>query len=120
MIYTVTYTYDNPSGAGPFKGRMDTKAPSKRGDSIMAPFGWATVKSCRRKPGAAEEAKADPCDTTLDEACRCAEAFADKELMPQTVYRNAESGGWWHTNPFASFLGRSEVFCTYLGKRYHG
>lgn len=47
MKYRTTYTYDNPRGAGPFKGAMTTEKQYKRGDSIAAPFGSATVKSSR-------------------------------------------------------------------------
>lgn len=46
-MYRVTYTYDSPSNAGPFKGRMLTDTKHAKGDSIRAPFGMATVVSCR-------------------------------------------------------------------------
>lgn len=47
MKYKVTYTYDNPSCAGPYKGSTTSDVPYKRGDNIRAAFGAATVKSCR-------------------------------------------------------------------------
>lgn len=43
---------------------------------------------------------------------------ADTYGLPQTVYRNADSAGWAHTHPFASFLARSEVFVTVLNSNY--
>ncbi len=46
-MYKVTYTYDNPSGAGPFKGSMKVNEKYSKGDSIYAIFGRATVVSCR-------------------------------------------------------------------------
>lgn len=51
-MYRVTYTYDSPSGAGPFKGRMSVSTQYRKGDSIAAPFGRATVVSCRAVKGA--------------------------------------------------------------------
>ena len=47
MRYSVSYTYDSPGPAGPFKGQMVTDRKYVRGDSIRAAFGGATVKSCR-------------------------------------------------------------------------
>lgn len=46
-MFKVTYTYDNPSSAGPFKGSTTTATKFNRGDYIQAPFGRATVVSCR-------------------------------------------------------------------------
>jgi hypothetical protein len=57
-------------------------------------------------------------DLGLDEAQRYAECAADAYLLPQTVYRNADSGGWWHTNPFASFLRNAELHVTVLPTTY--
>jgi hypothetical protein len=45
--YRTTYDYDNPHGAGPFKGSMLTERQYKRGEGIAAPFGRATVRSSR-------------------------------------------------------------------------
>lgn len=47
MKYRTTYVYDSPGRAGPHKGAMTTDARYQRGDNIAAPFGRATVKSCR-------------------------------------------------------------------------
>jgi hypothetical protein len=47
MKYKVSYTYDNPSGAGPFKGKMTIDYKVIKGDTIFAYFGRATVVSCR-------------------------------------------------------------------------
>ena len=46
--YKTTYDYDNPHGAGPYKGSMTTPGQYKRGDHISAPFGSATVRSSRK------------------------------------------------------------------------
>jgi len=46
-MFKVSYTYDNPSMAGPFKGSMVMDTKYSKGDTIRAPFGSATVKSCR-------------------------------------------------------------------------
>ena len=51
----VAYRYDNPGPAGPYKGRVAwlgtdrmTSGPvPRKGDSIAAPFGSATVTSVR-------------------------------------------------------------------------
>jgi hypothetical protein len=48
MKYIIRYVYDNPSGAGPFKGKITTLEPYLKGDTIFAPFGRATVVSCRK------------------------------------------------------------------------
>lgn len=46
-MYRIRYTYDNPQGAGPFKGTTTSAAKYSKGDSIYGPFGPATVISCR-------------------------------------------------------------------------
>jgi hypothetical protein len=40
--------------------------------------------------------------TPLNEAWQYAEAAADKHGLPQTLYSDAESCGWWHTNALAN------------------
>lgn len=45
--FKVSYRYDNPHGSGPFKGSMVLPLQYKRGETIRAPFGAATVTSCR-------------------------------------------------------------------------
>lgn len=45
--FIVNYRYDNPHGAGPFKGSMRVSNRYVKGDTIRAPFGAATVVSCR-------------------------------------------------------------------------
>jgi hypothetical protein len=47
MKFKTTYDYDSPGPAGPFKGWMRTPRRYKKGESISAPFGRATVKSSR-------------------------------------------------------------------------
>lgn len=46
--YKITYTYDNPSGAGPFKGKAVVDEKLAKGDSYYGPFGAATVVSCSK------------------------------------------------------------------------
>jgi hypothetical protein len=47
MKYKTSYDYESPGPAGPFKGSMHTDRQYKRGESIAAPFGRATVRSSR-------------------------------------------------------------------------
>ncbi len=47
--YIVSYRYVDPSGAGPFKGRMETERKMQKGELIGAYFGTAIVTSCRVK-----------------------------------------------------------------------
>lgn len=46
-MYKVSYVYDNPCGAGPFKGKTVTDVKYSKGDTIFAVMGRATVVSCR-------------------------------------------------------------------------
>lgn len=57
-------------------------------------------------------------DTSLASATVHAETMADDTGLPQTVYRNENSGGWWHTNSLADLLRNADVFMTALPKRY--
>lgn len=57
-------------------------------------------------------------DTSLQTAQNSAVRMADKCGLPQTIYRNADSGGWWHTNALAPLLQKSEVSVTVLPVRY--
>jgi hypothetical protein len=45
--YRVTYVYQSPGRAGPFKGRDVLAYRPVRGDQIRAPFGLAIVRSAR-------------------------------------------------------------------------
>ena len=45
--FRVSYTYNSPGPAGPFKGRMEVSQRYARGAFIRGPFGGATVVSCR-------------------------------------------------------------------------
>ena len=47
-MYRITYTYSDPSRAGPFRGSMTVTEPYAKGDMVFAPFGRAIVVSCRR------------------------------------------------------------------------
>lgn len=58
-------------------------------------------------------------DTKQEEAVAHATMCSDKFGMPQTVYKNADSGGWWHTNAFARLLERAQVFVTMLPENYY-
>ena len=57
-------------------------------------------------------------DTSLQTAQNSAVPMADQCGLPQTIYRNADSGGWWHTNALAPLLQKSEVSVTVLPVRY--
>lgn len=57
-------------------------------------------------------------DTSLQTAQNSAVWMADQCGLPQTIYRNADSGGWWHTNALAPLLQKSEVSVTVLPVRY--
>jgi hypothetical protein len=46
--YIVTYKYEDPSSAGPFRGRMTFNTKMDKGDTVWGPFGRATVVSCRQ------------------------------------------------------------------------
>lgn len=50
MKWHITYTYDNPHGAGPFKGKAVVFHHTKpeKGELYYAPFGRATIKSVRK------------------------------------------------------------------------
>jgi len=45
--YRVSYRYENPGPAGPFRGKttMQTATKPKRGERIRAPFGAAIITS---------------------------------------------------------------------------
>lgn len=57
-------------------------------------------------------------DTKQAEAIDAATRAATSIGLPQTVYRNADSAGWWHTNPFARLLDRAELALTMLPANY--
>ncbi len=57
-------------------------------------------------------------DTRLHQAIWAAERFSTQGSMPQTVYRDGESGGWWHINPYANRLHKAEVHVTFLPANY--
>jgi hypothetical protein len=60
----------------------------------------------------------DNCANTLAEAVEAAQRAADNFGLPQTVLRNADTCGWWHSNPFARSIAVSELHATYLPARY--
>jgi hypothetical protein len=52
-------------------------------------------------------ANPDPVGFQFCDAVLRAAAAADEFMLPQTVYRDAESGGWWHTHALADRLQRA-------------
>lgn len=57
-------------------------------------------------------------DVRLEEAIQMAYRSSDETGLPQTVYRDGDSGGWSHTNAFANRLARAELAVTALPTRY--
>ena len=57
-------------------------------------------------------------ETSVHEAISHAEGIANSSMLPQTVYRNEDSGGWWHTNALAPLLAKAELNVTILPVRY--
>jgi hypothetical protein len=60
----------------------------------------------------------DPCDFPQESAVARAASVASESAIPQTVYSNQTSGGWWHTNFLANLLRDSTVFVTMLPINY--
>ncbi len=60
----------------------------------------------------------DRCDFKFSDAVQHAERVADTSGLPQTVFTNASSGGWWHTNTFASCLQHAQLSVTVLPARF--
>ena len=59
-------------------------------------------------------------DTSKHEAIEHAHATANESMLPQTVYRDRDSGGWWHINFAARRLEQRgcELLVTVLPRRY--
>lgn len=57
-------------------------------------------------------------NTTIAEAEAHASICASQCGLPQTIYRNADSSGWWHTNALAPLLNKAELHMTVLPARY--
>jgi len=57
-------------------------------------------------------------DVRVEEAILLAYQASDRTGLPQTVYRDSDSGGWSHTNAFANRLSAAEVALTALPSRY--
>jgi hypothetical protein len=72
----------------------------------------AAAETCRRSPNL------DRLDTSLLVAKLHAARSADEFCLPQTIFRTAETSGWWHTNSLARVLDKAEVFATILPARY--
>ncbi len=54
----------------------------------------------------------------LDSAIVAATLCADQCQLPQTVFKTADTCGWWHTNPYAKCLEKAEKFVSVLPARY--
>ncbi|MEX3859668.1 hypothetical protein AB3X94_37390 [Paraburkholderia sp. BR10923] len=59
-------------------------------------------------------------DTSRHEAIEHARIVASETMLPQTVYRDRDSGGWWHINFAARRLEQRgcELLVTVLPRRY--
>jgi len=57
-------------------------------------------------------------DTTKNEAVLSSMMDADRYGLPQTVFHNADTSGWSHTNPYASVLKKSTLWYTVLPNRF--
>jgi hypothetical protein len=72
----------------------------------------AAAETCRRSPNK------DSIDTSLLAAKLYAKRGADSSSLPQTIFRTADTAGWWHTHCHARVLEKAEVFATILPARY--
>jgi len=66
MSYIVRYTYDNPSGAGPFKGKSECSSKQFKGEGWYGPFGAATIVSCTKKRDSNVRTFQQVCDDQLN------------------------------------------------------
>lgn len=57
-------------------------------------------------------------ETTQDEAVAAAKRASDEYALPQTVFKNEDTCGWWHTNPLSTALKGAQVVMTVLPSRY--
>ena len=64
-MYNVKYTYDNPSSAGPFKGKGQASIKYEKGEGYYGPFGHATVTSCVKVKQPVTRSYQDVCDSQL-------------------------------------------------------
>lgn len=64
-MFKIKYTYDNPSGAGPFKGAAVVSTKHAKGDYWYGPFGSATVTSCGKVKEPAGRTFQQVCDDQL-------------------------------------------------------
>lgn len=67
------------------------------------------------RPAAIQERSTD---TNVTEALAAASRFSNACGLPQTVYKDESSGGWWHTNSLADRLRRAEVIQTVLPENF--
>jgi len=72
----------------------------------------AAAETCQRSPNQ------DRLDTSVLAAKLRAAISANESMLPQTIFRTADTAGWWHTNCFSRLLGKAEVFATILPSRY--
>lgn len=57
-------------------------------------------------------------ETSVEAAIQAASRAADAYCLPQTVYKDADSCGYWHINSLASRLCKAEIVVTMLPVRY--
>lgn len=57
-------------------------------------------------------------ETPRRAALSYAEVAADASGLPQTIFRDHDSAGWWHTHSLAGRLAKSELWISMLPSRY--
>lgn len=62
--------------------------------------------------------KLDSLDTRLPEGIHWAVHHSFESGLPQTVYRDASSGGWWTMQALSPALGKAQVALTVLPPRW--
>lgn len=72
----------------------------------------AAVETCQCSPNA------DRLDTCVLAAKLHAARSANESMLPQTIFRTADTAGWWHINCHSRLLSKAEVFATILPTRY--
>jgi hypothetical protein len=65
-MYKVSYTYDNPSGAGPFKGSAIVGSKQIKGEGWYGPFGHATITACSKVKESVTRSYSEVCLSNLE------------------------------------------------------
>lgn len=86
----------------------------------MQPSGSSSRTNKARPSPAKKSAQSvsHPDETAPDAAIGAAHRGADLSGLPQTVYRDGDSCGWWHTNALADRLRKAQLMLTVLPARY--